>query len=513
MPDYMSEPAFQTIIKSPEFGRFSPEKRSAVMQALGKLTPEERQQFAESLPAGPPSSEQINAGVERFLEPSTFDVKHVAPVIAGAAIGGGIGAGGAALAGRVASPLIKAALPAVSEMAGNYLGNQAVKGMGLAEGEPFGDPTMGDVLSVGIPGVVRGAAGIAKAFTKPAQTAIREADQKVADFKGAVQTHANALTEIPASVEAQTTLENPQAKYNASKMHATASSQPVPLTEFEGEAARLGVQLQHPAPGLQSRYQNLTNTLGEWSEGDQPVQRVLATHNKLGGLIGKLRRGGGEELGVAKELYGAISEDMKSYAAANPNTSEGKAIGAYLEGQAAQRKQWAMDDFKELFDVKKGYTNVPGVGKDVKSGQILDNWEQLVNKNRFYKGSFTSEELEAQREALTKLPLEKIPSQPSGKPEIGSFPAAQAIMLKSVGGMLGGALLTGNQTAGYIGGAAAGAGLAAAPWLVKKIMLSGPKGEAIVRNIMAGKQTVGPQELAALTAAARHLGVDIEDTR
>ncbi len=93
---------------------------------------------------------------------------------------------------------------------------------------------------------------------------------------------------------------------------------------------------------------------------------------------------------------------------------------------------------------------------------------------------------------------------------LGSFPTGTTVLSGVAGAGIGG--LVAEQLGmptyhGIVAGKIVGAGIAAAPWLIARLRLSGPEGEAIVRNIMAGQSHVDSQKLAALMAAARGRGI------
>lgn len=530
------DPTLQQFLQSEEFLGQRPETQSQLLNKFQKMTPKQRQEIVQALTprqqfdVGRIEPVQEGSG-KAFLQreghldrdpvvppvdPMGDLQKELAPGMKGIplmAIGGAFGTGGAmagqALAKQVGSSVAKKVLPLGGEIAGSYLGNQASKALDLQPGTPFGSFDTSDYLSVGLPVALKAGAGIAKATTRPAQKALQTADDINADIQRIRGEHQDALT-IPQDVKAQIQLTDPQKLYNASKA-AAPGGQLVSLPSFEQEAARLGVNLRSPADPLQSRFANITEALGEWATDPQPLQRVIDTHQRLGRVIGSTR---GPEKGVAKRLWASMLDDMTDAAAQDPTAS--KAIEAYRKAQEAQRKQRAMEDFVKLFRVKRGHTNKPGLGKEVKSESILNNFEDLVENDPFFKGSFSPQELQAMREGLERLPTERLPKELSVEPHMDKAPIALAIAAKSIGSYTLPALGTGaGFAAGGPGGALAGAvlggGAAITPYLVSRIMMSGPKGQQIVRNIMAGKETIGPKERAALTAAAKALGIPLTE--
>jgi hypothetical protein len=96
------------------------------------------------------------------------------------------------------------------------------------------------------------------------------------------------------------------------------------------------------------------------------------------------------------------------------------------------------------------------------------------------------------------------------KPNLGPFPISHAIFGKMAGAEVA------NVTYPFAGAnsawiRAAGAVLGTAPHWISQILMATPKGRQIADSITAGKQSLRPQDLAALTTAARLLGGKPED--
>jgi hypothetical protein len=540
------DPDLKAFLTSKEYQSAPADLRQKLIGAYQQATPEQRKQFiygdeqTEGLTLPPKQSTQdllktVGKAAPSLLGGAAKRAVHEAVPLAIDTAGQ---VGGGALGAQIGAPLAGTA-------AGGYLANQANKALGYREGKPFGSPTLDDVINTATPAVIGAVTATGRYTTKPAQQAVKDVDAKAAEYgqqvsarNAAIQAHGDALQEVPGTAERQVKVGDYTGAYSASKT-AAGGANAIDLTNFNQTAKDLGVELRQPADPLQpKRYARLAEALGDFgapqapttitssllgpngqpittmtggSPGGESLGRVIATQRRLGQLIGKLQRSGGEELGAAKELYASLDDALEQAATSDPRAAT--AIEKWKEANAAYRKQLALNDYIDLFNVKKGYRNIPGVGKEAKTGAILDNFEQLRDHDRFFAGSFTPQELQFLEENLTKLPAEKIPNMPEApdlKAAIGQFPWGSAIMGKSLGAAAGGAILGGQvfggQPIGYAVGTTVGLGSVALPHWVSKALLAAPNGEQIVRSIIKGKRVIGPKEVAALTAVARTLG-------
>lgn len=565
MPAFTEEPAFRNIVESEQYGKLAPEKRKAFLTALGAMSAEERQQLAEGLkPAQFNMDPNLWAPQEGYQtayspeKPRTLKQQgeSIAPLVVdtvGQTAGAYLGSYGGP-AGMIAG-----------EAAGSYLANQANRALGWREGRPFQDPrNLDDALAVGAPLALRAVGGAAKMTTRSGRKALQKFDEQkeIAQGKGntaiieadlaakeaneanagkmrdyvqgnvrtdqAIQEHEAALKQRPLDAQQQVKVGDYRGDYQASKS-AALKAQPVTLVDFEDTANQLGLDLKEPAQALQKKgFVTLVDALGEWAGKEQPIQSVIRTHQKLGQAISKLRRSGGEELGAAKTLYASLSDEL-DLAAKGADPEAARAVESYLKGQAGFRKQLAMDDYTGLFGVKRGYTNRSGLGKEVKSQAILDGFDNLVANDRFFKGSFTPDELQALRSNLFEpgqLPAQSIPERPkfpvgadvpvtpdysnaqSPLPQLhpANFPYGRMIVAGMLGGNAGAAALGqagSNNLLGWIG-----RGLVAIPHGLSNFMLATPERQQILRSISAGQRNQLTPENAALivTTIAKRLG-------
>jgi len=555
MPDYTNTPGFQSLMQHPKVQKMSPEKRQEFLGLVNELPQDEFDQLTQGLrapAAAAPRPFRQPSIWETFSTPKPSNAESAAeePMSGKEAAATAIDmigqTGGAYLLGQIGAPTTGAVL-------GSLAANQINKAAGFRPGKALSLDTS-DLAAVAVPAAFGAVGAIGRGLLKPAKTAIETADATnaanqdiydtaVGNFEKGVKSHQEALQEVPAAARREIKVGDYKASYGASEA-AGKGTKPVDLSDFQDAAKSVGVDLQRPAEPLQARrYVHLAEALGDFgapkeaaesaatsnivdpygqplkntvvtpgaAEGE-PIGRVIATHARLGSLLSKLYRSRGPELGATKELYAALTDTLKEAGKQDPGVAQ--AVGNYLEGNADFRKSLAMQDYMNLFKVGRGYTNKPGVGKEVKTGSILNNFENLRDNDRLFKTSFSPEELQFLEENLKKLPTERIPAQPGEPPEpvrpdVGPFPLGKAILGKSIGGSLLGGYLAGPL--GYPIGAAAGASTVALPYWVSEWAVGNPEREAIVRSILTSKTKMSPQAtIAAITSAAKALGAKEE---
>lgn len=104
-------------------------------------------------------------------------------------------------------------------------------------------------------------------------------------------------------------------------------------------------------------------------------------------------------------------------------------------------------------------------------------------------------------------PLDESAPEPV-QPKAGPFPIASAILGKATGGEAANLVTYPGSTIDSAWLRIGGAAIGTLPWATAKVLLGSPRGQQILKNITAGKQTLTPRDVAAATAAARMLAAD-----
>ncbi len=634
MPDYINEPAFQTIIQSPKVMRLKPEKRQEFLKLLGDLSPQERQQFADGLGSqGAPEPSIPAAPSDRMLEGTTMQDTSAGGAegytpeqrASGRAAIRGLGADVAGMAINMALPMTLPAragnlLRAGVDVGASVLGgktSQVLQGGSLA-------PNWSDAMNAAIPAAVHGAAAVYRGSHFLAGRAVRESDAaanaldeanqgRIADYnsarasaetaadttnaqnQAAYQTkitetrynlkqkldqiqkdvaltnqeraaanqaalqeyrdtlvaHNKSFVDTPAAAKAGIQTGDYRLSYENARS-AAQGAQPVDPTPLNETAKDLGVSLRQPAPGLQSKFSRITDALQEFGTdtGEVPLERLFATQKALGRVIGKSN---GEELGAAKKLFSTTVDMLDAQSAVDPAAAA--AIQHQREAAKSFMRTKVLEDFDALFGYGAGVSKVGAGQVALNPRTIHTNFEKWLATDEWATKALTTKEIDQMRDALeTTLPKGTVGQEPTPQPMVtakaskypvqgpasygpppktiepeypnppkmdtstpptplevlGPFPIGQAILGKVGGAGLGG--LAGEASGagtykGIVGGGITGSTIASAPWLIARLRLSGPEGEAIVRNIMAGKSHVNSTMLAALTSAARSRGI------
>jgi hypothetical protein len=282
------------------------------------------------------------------------------------------------------------------------------------------------------------------------------------------------------------------------------------------------------------------------------VDRLIATQKRLGQIIGK---SSGDEKGAAKRLWTSVDDLLDQAARSDPIAKE--AVEASQDARYGFMREMTMQDWEQMF---RRFSQPTGAGnREMASERLRKYYEDTFKQDRFNRMALTNDEWSHLDNIVERLPVGKVGKAPSFpsletpdyskvtskvqgpqpqpkpevkpdyegatypdypeppepvKPDLGNFPVGKAIMGKVAGGMAGGlaAEAMGFPTYhGIVAGSAAGAMATGGPWLISKLMLRGEAGQQAVRNIMAGKKTVGHAELALLTQAAKQLGIDTNE--
>ncbi len=284
-------------------------------------------------------------------------------------------------------------------------------------------------------------------------------------------------------------------------------------------------------------------------------------HQELGRAVGKAS---GKQYKAAVEMYDKVGQMLKEQAAQHPDA--GTAVEKHFEGQRLWSRAKTIEEIQAAVDTN---TTNPAPGEfRVKTPQIRDRINQLSNpETNKFAGSVTPDEWAQVHAEIDKLPTEPVgrpvvakpdkvpdytsvetkltrdmdktstPPEPAApayktppvlpevaepdysgvrppysgstpeptKPGLGPFPISHAIFGKMAGAEVANVTYPfAGANSGWI--RAGGAVLGTAPHWISQILMSLPQGRQIAANILAGKQTLRPQDLAALTSAARLLG-------
>lgn len=275
------------------------------------------------------------------------------------------------------------------------------------------------------------------------------------------------------------------------------------------------------------------------------VESMIASHQELGKVVGSQATKGGKDWGVAKKLYAQMSDLLEAQAAQDPQSK--KAIEQHLVGQKGWRQEQALKEWDQLF--QPGHNGNKLLGDDtveLNAQGIRNAYHKLINEDRFFAGSFEPGVTDEMKAALKSLPG-KIPTAPTPKspitadysgvrpkatipqpatvepdyskvvsrlpgqppepvqPDVGRYPFSRFILTK-IGVAEGSAALQGQAGANPGLGLGIAAVVSFAPNWVSKTLLKSEAGQQIIRNVISGKQTLRPADLAALTSAARLLG-------
>jgi hypothetical protein len=382
----------------------------------------------------------------------------------------GINAGGAMLgiaAGTAVAPLTgpgAVVTPLVGEMTGSYLARQLNVALGLEE-----PGTLGDVTSIALPPVLRGAA---KAVTAGAKAAVR----KLPGASTAMhQEVADRLTAMKDRLQPPTP---------ASELYAEAAryNPPIATSAVFREATDVLAHEMALAPSLRNpRLVRVARDLQQLTQADVPMEQLYAHQQRVGELVREFRSKGGVGEGRVKQLYAAFHEDLE--------TAAGKGLPGAKELQdaiAASRKEHVAAEIDDLFQPgQAGITIDPEGRASINGGRLASAWKAKLRRDKVLNSTLTPQEKAEVEEILTLAQRLKRLSPPRG----ATFGSGQAAVRAAAGSLFGGP---------------AGAAVAvAAPDLIAKAMQT-TAGRALVKTaLQEGGGTLSPIALASLSALVR----------
>lgn len=377
--------------------------------------------------------------------------------------------------------------------------------------------------------------------------------QRAQEYNAAVKEHTNAYQDLPATGLMGMDEVGGHQKAYATRDAAAKGATPIDLSDFNTKAKDLGIQFGLPPEQLQNaRFRNLTEALGELGSPEGlPLDQAFATQQRLGKLIGRLSRTGGEEFGAAKQLFSEFDDAMRAHALKDPNAAQ--AIEAHLEGNRRFMRDRAAQDWYQLWRDSKNQLDQNHV--ELNKSKLLNGLADLEENDRFWARAWSPEERNQFWRMVEAAPGEGVPkvgnppeptdpskqlrdrqhtynqqsrsldeARPSGqpdysqidypsfpeppehiKPEMSNFPYGPAITTKIATAELGGRLTGQGGPSTFLGTMAALA-IHGIPYGVSKALLSFQSGEGIARAIASGQQKVTPAFLQGLTTYLQNHG-------
>lgn len=301
-----------------------------------------------------------------------------------------------------------------------------------------------------------------------------------------------------------------------------------------------------PGAILDSQGRSVSTTI-PGTPNEVTLSQAIETQKALGQAIGRMADRRGTEFGAAKRLYAVLNDMLDQAGQTDPRAA--KAVALQREASRDFMRNETLNDWMDFFARN---SRVHGKNTELNTSGIQTQFRNWLANDRFVHTALTPEEIAQMQRAVDALPSRRVPTQPPSQPptpeapdyskatarslepppepptpitpdyssltsnviyppepvspSLGAFPMGKTIMGKVIGSMAGGVI--GERTGvgtypGIVGGAVAGAGVTAVPYLVSALLLEGPRGQAIVRNILSGKRLIGPAEESALLSAAQ----------
>lgn len=240
------------------------------------------------------------------------------------------------------------------------------------------------------------------------QTQAREYAEQVSRYDAAKASQAQAVGQ--ARTIAPRSAPDTPAHVLYKKVAQIAPEAPVTLGRTQEVAAELQDVL-HQVPSLQpSRLQQLLTDVRA-ARSTQSVREVQRYLTDIGALTSSkdsaVRR-------TAKQLYGALHEDLAESAARLPQTEAARDL--LLQANATFRREMAVKDLARV--VRRAITTGDDGITRVRPGRILTKFDELVADDKFFAGSFLPEELTTIRDEFSRLSsVQKIPARPGAAPQ------------------------------------------------------------------------------------------------
>jgi hypothetical protein len=335
-----------------------------------------------------------------------------------------ISAGGSMLgtaAGTMAAPFLGPAAPAgpmLGEMAGSYLGRRANVALGFEE-----PGVVGDIASVAVPPVLRGASRVLTPVLKRAGKAVvRHLPGAATTMHQEVAERLTRMTDTLVPPVDSRTLYGQVAQYNP-------AITPTAVARDAADILRAEMDLK---PSLRNgKLMRVAKDLQELTaSGTVDMDTLYAHQQRVGELVGEARRLGGRGEGRIKQLYAAFHEDLE--------TAAGKGVQGAQELRdaiAASRKEHIAAEFEDLFRPgKNGVTIDPEGRLSLNGGRMETAWKTKLARDKVFRETLSPEE-KADVEGIIKAAqrLERL-----NVPKGGQRGSGRAAVGAAVGAMLGG---------------------------------------------------------------------------
>jgi transglycosylase-like protein with SLT domain len=307
-----------------------------------------------------------------------LDLPTLAKGAAATGISGIGGVGGAALGTTVGAPFgLSVPLGILGEAGGSYAARWLNVKLGLEE-----PGTLGDVLSVATPVAGRAVLGAGKALVRnlPGASAIGH------------ELGEQALEQLPGRYA-------PQTASRTLFQQAAGQNPPLPVGNLNQAAAAIVQHENSLAPGfrqpkLRRAAQDLTDVIAGY-QGRVPMQVLEDYRQRLGLMIGQASEENWPQLAGLRRMYAALHSDLEQ--AALQGTPGAQTL---REAIHASRQEHALDELTNLWSPGRGITTVEGNLANVHGRRILDNFDNLMARDRTFAGSFTPEQAQEIRTTL-----------------------------------------------------------------------------------------------------------------
>lgn len=467
----------QKLLNDPRFAELPPDVRERLLRDALPATQTPFQRLA-----GTPEQQRASTGYLGMLP--GFEFMGLLPQAQQEAVATGLPEGartatatGLGIAGSAGGAVAGAALggpagAALGEMGGSFAARKANVALGLE------DPgTLGDVLSVAVPGVTRAYQAVKPALVKHlpgAQTVLHEEGLQ-------------ALQRLPEGIGPPV----PSEDLYAAVTHA--GNPAIRAEETARAASLIHAAEQQLGPGLKQGKiltvaQNL-KTLVKDGAGEVPLDALKARQQRVGLLLAEAKVKNWPQVSALKRLYGSISDDLEAAASRKvPGAAELSAANA------AFKQEQALKDLGEMFAPgQRGLTTRPDGLIQINAGVLKDRFEKALLADKNFRNGLGADLVGQVRETLTDL--QRLPRMPA--------PHGQAVGSALVLGRGTGAsgltyALTGSPELAALAGSVAAAGPQALGWF-----FTTDTGRAWLKHQMASQGGVSPTALAALGSLAR----------
>ena len=315
---------------------------------------------------------QIYPLVQPILQAQYGEHLEKLPQAGGAEV---ISATGAMLGTAAGNYVVPGAGGLLGEMAGSYLARQLNVGLGLEE-----PGLLGDVASVAVPPVVRGATRVlGPLVTRGAKAVTRR-------LPGASTAMHEDIAERLATTEGQLRPARPVADYYADAARFNPAIAPNRLHTTASEILRQELRLR---PSVRNpELVRIAEDLRDLSaQGTVPMQDLYAHQQRIGEIVRSWRNRGDTGERDIRRLYAAFHDDLER--AANRGVPGAQELRAAI---GASRAEHAADDFGELFRPGSGGVTVDPQGRiQFHGGKLRTRWNNRLHDDPMFAGGMTQQ--------------------------------------------------------------------------------------------------------------------------